>query len=255
MKAGIFQTIKNRLQSGFTLLELLIAITIFAVIATLVYSTFNAVISKTDAIKEESAVNEMAAACLNRISMDLHALYVEQYPLYEPSDYDDDSDPYRFVGETEYIGGDQFPRLGFASTEHLPMSGQRPPASGDSGAVQSGLARIRYHVDKPEGAAPDSGYVLKRWETPWPYDDSDEIGRDPEKAPVLCTDISELKFIYLDEQGDEFETWDSDAEDMDHATPRAVQVSLKIDIKGRQYPFSTRVVLPVFREPLEDVKK
>ncbi|MCF8111612.1 MAG: prepilin-type N-terminal cleavage/methylation domain-containing protein [Desulfobacteraceae bacterium] len=246
---------KNRFQSGFTLLELLIAITIFAVIATLVYSTFNAVISKTDAIKEESTVNEMAAACLNRISMDLQALYVEQYPLYKPPDYDDDPDPYRFVGETEYIGGEQFPRLGFASTEHLPMSGKQKPASGNSGAIPSGLARIRYHVDKPGDAAPDSGYVLKRGDTPWPYDDSDGIDRDPEKDPVLCTDISELRFIYLDEKGDEFETWDSEAEDMDYATPRAVQVYLKIDIGSRQYPFSTRVVLPVFREPLERAEK
>ncbi|MFP4194668.1 MAG: prepilin-type N-terminal cleavage/methylation domain-containing protein [Desulfobacterales bacterium] len=253
MRAGIYQTIKNGFKAGFTLLELLIAISIFAVIATLVYSTFNAVLSKTDVIKEESAVNEMAASCLNRISMDLHALYVEQYPLYKPPDNDDDPDPYRFAGETEYSGGEQFPSLRFASTEHLPMSGQKAADSAEGEAIRPGLTRIRYHVDRAPDR--DSGHVLKRGDRPWPYDDTGRNDRDPEEDPVLCTDIKELKFTYLDGEGNEFETWDSDAEDMEYATPRAVRVFLKIVIDGRQYPFSTRIVLPVFREPLERAEK
>lgn len=254
MKARIIRATKIRLNNGFTLLELLIAISIFAVLATMVYSTFNAVLSKTDSIKQETAVNEMAATCFSRISMDLQALYVEQYPLYKPPDYDDDPDPYRFVGETDYTGGEQFPRLRFVSTEHLPMSGPEDGASVDDKAIQPALSVIEYHVDKAGDEESYSGYVLKRADNPWPYDDSG-LESDPEKDPVLLTGIKELEFIYLDKEGNEFETWDSESDNVDYATPHAVHVSMKISIEKREHQFSTRIVLPVYREPLKRVKQ
>ncbi|MFO7929979.1 MAG: type II secretion system protein GspJ [Thermodesulfobacteriota bacterium] len=257
MKAAAGIADCRKLHRGFTLLEILIAISIFGVIATIVYSTFNAVVSRTDVIKEEAAVSEMAATCLNRITMDLKAMYVEQYPLYKPADYDDEPDPYRFEAELDYTGSKQFPRLSFASGEHLPMSGDRRDLSADNKTMRPGLARIRYHVDKGQNSDPDSdqGHSLKRGDRPFPYDDSGPEDNDPEKDPVLCRNITELEFTYLDSQGDWHETWDSESENIDYATPRAVKIALKISTGGREHRFSTSIDLPVYREPLERVEQ
>ncbi|MCF8025719.1 MAG: prepilin-type N-terminal cleavage/methylation domain-containing protein [Desulfobacteraceae bacterium] len=254
MKPGCRATDGAWMQCGFTLLEMLIAVAIFGVIATIVYSSFNALISRTDTIKSEAAVHEMAANCLNRISRDLQALYVEQPPLYKPPDYDDDPDPYRFAGEMDYTGSKRFSRLGFVSSEHLVITGQRHYDPEGKTPTRSGLARIRYHVDTYQDKESDSGYALKRGDKPFPYDELHGT-TEPEKDPVLCTGITELSFVYLDSAGNEFETWNSEDEGRDYATPRAVQVALKINADGREHSFSTRIVLPVYREPIERVKR
>ncbi len=241
------------LQKGFTLLELLVAISIFGVIAAMVFTTFNAVTSRTGEIKKEAAISEMAAACLNRISMDLQGVYVEQYPLYRAAGRDEEPDPYRFEGEIDYKGAEEFSRLRFASTEHLPMSGRRHYPLEKNNKIPPGLTRIRYHVEQDMNAESNSVYVLKRGDKPFPYDDSDEA--DPEKDPVLCENITAFEFTYLDAEGSAVEKWDSEADTLDYATPVAVGVVLEIRSSGRDHRFSTRIVLPVYREPIESVKQ
>ncbi|MFP3981174.1 MAG: prepilin-type N-terminal cleavage/methylation domain-containing protein [Desulfobacterales bacterium] len=240
-----------RKSNGFTLLEILIAIVIFAVLATIVYSTFNAVISKTNAIKGQTSIDDMAAACLTRISRDLRAVYVEQYPLYKPPDSGDSPDPYRFAADMDYIGTERFSRLRFASTEHLPVSTGDP----ENGSASAELAQIRYHVDKSDGS--ETGYVLKRGDTPFPYDISENPASDtdPEKDPVLCKGVEAFKLTCIDAEGNESESWDSDSEAREYATPRAVRVELKIKAPDGTHSFSTRISLPTYREPLEDVKQ
>ena len=237
--------------TGFTLLEILIAIVIFAVLATIVYSTFNAVISKTNAIKAETSVDDMAATCLTRICRDLRAVYVEQYPLYKPPDSGDPQDPYRFAADMDYVGTERFSRLRFASNEHLPVSTGRP----ENGSVSAELAQIRYHVDK--SSASESGYVLKRGDTPFPYNISENPASDPdpEKDPVLCKGIAAFKLTCIDADGNASESWDSDSQALEYATPRAVRVELNIKTGKGTHSFSTRISLPTYREPLEDVKQ
>lgn len=237
--------------AGFTLIEILIAIFIFAVLATIVYSTFNAVISKTNAIKAETSIDDMAATCLTRICRDLRAVYVEQYPLYKPPDSGDSPDPYRFAADVDYVGTERFSRLRFASTEHLPVSTGKP----ENGFASAELAQIRYHVDKD--SASESGYVLKRGDTPFPYDISGNPAAEPETEtdPVLCTGIEEFKLTCLDADGNESESWDSDSQGLEYATPRAMRVELKIKTGGGTHSFSTRISLPTYREPLEDVEQ
>lgn len=233
---------------GFTLLEILIAIAIFAMLATIVYSSFNAAVSRTGAIKEGQAAYEMGANCLRRICADLTGLYVEPYPLYQPPDYDDPKDPYAFAGGIAYPGAESFSRLSFASTEHLPISGG--PA--ENGLRPGGLARIRYHVEP--GPNPDAGFVLRRGDRPFPYEEP-PYGDDPENDPILCTHVSELEFTFYDAGGEAHESWNSDEQTVKYATPRAVGIYLKIKTEQGEYPFSTRIALPVYRDALERVEK
>ena len=228
---------------GFTLLEILIAIAIFAVLATMVYSAFNAVISKNNAIKAGTAVFEMGKTCLSRISNDLTGLYVIRYPEYQPPDFDDPRDPYGILAEKDFVGSTSFPELRFASTAHLPIAG----------STDAGLAQIHYYVTDSEDS--ETGYVLKRGDTPFPYDiDEDEI-EDTQNDPVLCEDVESLAFTFYDAEGNAYETWDSDAERNRYATPRAVKIELAIKSEKAAHRFATRVTLPVYREKLENVRE
>ena len=97
--------------TGFTLMEILIAMFIFAIVMTTIFGTFNGVISRTEAIKNGMGGFEMARTCLNRISSDLNAIYIEQKPLYHPPDFDDPPDPYRVFGKETFAGNKNFFRI------------------------------------------------------------------------------------------------------------------------------------------------
>lgn len=232
---------RNR-NSGFTLLEVLIAIAIFSTLATMVYGALNAVVSKNDAIKGGVEIYGMANSCLNRISLDLTSVYVTQYPEYKPPASDDPPDPYRFQGEEEMSGSGSFPNLRFTSTAHLPMGSEPVPAH---------LAEIRYYVVKSEDS--ESEYLLKRADTPFPYDITEKWDADKADDPILCEGIESLKFTYFDDEANLYETWDSESENTKYATPRSVAVEMTIKTKSGSHRFTTRIDIPVYREKVEDV--
>lgn len=227
-------------RKGFTLLEILIAIFIFSVVITTIFSTFNAVISQTEAIKNGTGDYEMARTCLNRMVSDLNAIYVDQKPLYKPPDIDDKPDPYAFTSKETFIGGKSFSQLRFASTEHLSMTGK----------IEKGIAEIIYYVQ--EVNHPDNGteYVLKRSDTLYPDPDADEF-EPKDSDPVLCEKVAELKFVFFDADGNPLEQWDSDSDEVKYATPSAVEISLKITNGSENYSFVTKTRLPVYREKFE----
>ena len=71
-----------------------------------------------------------------------------------------------------------------------------------------------------------------------------------EKAgdPVLCKDVRSLTVKYYDEDGTEYDLWDSDAESFGYATPRSIGIKLELASASQPLLFETRVTLPVFRE-------
>jgi hypothetical protein len=67
------------------------------------------------------------------------------------------------------------------------------------------------------------------------------------KAPVLCKHVKSLIFKYLDQEGMEFESWDSDSKiQLCHSASRPH----KLEIENESAPlfFETMVCLPVFRK-------
>ena len=221
--------------NGFTLIEILIAISIFAVVMSTIFGTFNAVISRTDAIKNGMGAYEMARTCLNRISSDLNAIYIEQKPLYHPPDFDDPPDPYRFFAKETFTGNKNFSQLRFASTEHLPMTRH----------TENGIAEIVYYVK--EQGYPDSEFVLKRSDVVYPYDEDYKF-EEKDSDPVLCEDIEEFSILYFDKEENEYEKWDSDSDFLKYSTPYSLKLKLKIKNNDGSYAFDTKIALPVYRE-------
>ena len=220
--------------TGFTLLEILIAIFIFAVIVTTIFASHHTVFSNTDVINKNQAHYEMAKGCLNRMVIDLQSIHVALPPAYTIPDLDDPPDPYRIVEDTVYIQGLVFPRLRFTSLAHLPFSKNQP----------DGIAEIVYYVQ----ATDNHKFVLKRSDSLYPLQTFEEkSGGDP----VLCEGLKSLEYKFYDQKGTEYEMWDSELEEFGYATPRSINIKLELDTGSDSLLFETRVILPVSREQKE----
>jgi general secretion pathway protein J len=223
----------NSLSKGFTLFEILVAIILFASIVTLIFGAFRNITTSNEAISENSVLYEMAQGCLARITDDLQSIYVSLPPGFKQPDLDDPSDPYRILGEINYTGGSSFSRLRFASLAHLPLN-----ASDDEG-----VAEIVYYVHETD----DNQYVLRRSDHLFPYNPFEEKDTDP----ILCDKLWGFEVVYYDEENADETTWDSDSQDNDYATPRAVEIRIKIGDEEEPVEFKTHVLLPIHREKKE----
>jgi len=218
--------------SGFTLLEILLAFLILAIVMSTILGSFNAVFSTTDTLENSSKYYDMAKNCLNRMSLDLNALYVTQPPFYKKPEFDDPPDTYRIVGSNADVGGIGFASLRFTSSAHISLDN----------SSRNGIAEIVYYVQ----AKTDGQLVLKRADHLFPYPLFEEKGSDP----VLCRHVKSLAFKYYDAEGEESEEWNSDTDDYDHATPTAIGIQLEIGNESQSYIFETTVRLAVQRKKM-----
>ncbi|MFZ0241715.1 MAG: type II secretion system protein GspJ [Desulfobacterales bacterium] len=218
---------------GFTLLEILIAIFIFAVVITTVFGSFNFVFGKIGIIEESKVTYEMAKDCLNRMSVDLASAYFLPTPAYKPPKQDSVPDPFRLEGKVSNAAGADFGQLRFTAMAHLPL--QQHPADG--------VAEIIYYVTLDR----DGKAVLRRSDRLDFSEPRDQLTGDP----VLCENVKSLTFTYLDSENDEKDTWDSDSAEVGYATPRAVRIRLEIGTEENFQPFETTVLFPQYRQPLK----
>jgi general secretion pathway protein J len=218
---------------GFTLMEILLAFLILGIVVTTILASFNAVFSTTDTLNNSSRYYDMAKNCLNRMTLDLGALYITQPPLYKPPDFDDPPDPYRIVGSSDDIGGTSFARIRFASNAHIPLNK----------SIKQGVAEIVYYVQSQD----DGQQVIRRADHLYPYPPFEENRGDP----VLSEHVKSLAFKYYDSEGSELEEWDSDSNEYGYATPAAIGIQLEIGDESVSYNFETTVRFAVNREEIE----
>jgi general secretion pathway protein J len=215
---------------GFTLLEIMVAIFIFAIVITTIFASYSAVSSGNEIIDQNTASYEMASNCLNRMIMDLKSIHLTLPPAYSPPALGESPELYRIVGETTDIQGTAFPRLRFTSLSHISFGEKK----------ERGIARIVYYVQ----AAEDGNYVLKRADRLYPYGKFEEKPGDP----VLCRDVKSLTFKYYDDDGTDYDLWDSDSEDFGYSTPTAIDIRLELAEGSGSLYFETMVNLSVYRE-------
>ena len=218
---------------GFTLMEILLAFLILGIVVTTVLASFNAVFSTTDTLKSSTRYYDMAKNCLNRMTLDLGALYITQPPLYKPPDFDDPPDPYRIVGSFNEIGGTSFANVRFASNAHISFGK----------GVKQGVAEIVYYVQGQD----DGQQVLRRGDHLYPYPPFEEDSADP----VLSEHVKSLAFKYYDSEGSELEEWDSDSNEYGYATPAAIGIQLEIGDESVSHSFETTIRFAVNREKIE----
>jgi general secretion pathway protein J len=220
---------------GFTLIEVLAAIMVFAILIGAVFGAFLSIHHSAEALQYDDAYYASARTALARMTEDLRSLYVTRPPLYSPPGIDTPPDPYRVVaGAPSGTGAEAFPTLRFTSLSHVAINGQQA----------GGVAEITYYAHA-EGET--DRITLRRADHLFPYPDSPgESGNDP----VLCENLMGLSFKFYTSDGNIEDTWDSESNDHGHATPRAVTITLKVGDDTHSVTLQTTVLLPVYREEL-----
>ena len=229
----LFKPVAGR-KSGFTLLEILMAMFILTIVVSLVFGSFDSVFSSAGYMKASSDLVEMGSACLNRMEQDLQGVHVLLYPRYKPPDIDEAPEIYRVEGREEMSGGSTFAKLRFSSLDHLPINGD----------TREGIAEIVYYVLQTD----TDGYVIKRADHLYPYPDFEENPLDP----TLCEQVRAFKILYFDDEGQEHEAWDSESGDNNYSTPKTVLIQLSLGSEDNNFTFSTEIALPVQRPQPEN---
>jgi general secretion pathway protein J len=216
--------------TGFTLLELLISIAIFAVLITTLFGTYAMVFGTSRPMEESTRISQMAGTCLNQILWDLQALRVTPAHLLQKPDSANLSDPLTFTCETDSTG---FSKLRFASENHLPFYGSR----------EGGIAEIVYYIQE----TPQMGKILRRADRLFFHEPFEANEWDP----ILCSHIRSLDFDFIDSDGDRSDDWNSNLEKFQFATPTAVAIRLELEMGSTRRYFETRVAIPVIRNPMK----
>ncbi len=220
---------RKKASTGFTLIEILVAIFIFSIIMTTIFGSYRSVFSNVDRIDEVNRSYEMAKNSLSRMLQDLASLYVSLPPAYRQPGTNDSPDPYRIQTDTVTVAGSDFSQLRFTSLAHLPFEN----------TSAEGITEITYYVQPDENENP----VLRRSDKLYPFGSFSPSSNDP----ILCRDLKSLSFVFFDEEGNEFERWDSESKDDGYATPQAIVIRLEIGAGLHSLVVESAVKLPVFR--------
>ncbi len=192
-------------EAGFTLLEIVIAVAIFAVLAVILYSSFTGTFRVIEATEGQVALSQRARVALERLGEDLESAYGIPLPAVDgPGERQAD-----FLGEDETIDGRDADRLRFLTRSHLDLGGMHDDV---------GLSTIGYRLQ----AAEEGRFVLLRSQSS-PFFEEDEERTEL----VVCRDVATLDFSYFDSEGDEQAGWDpTDGEPGAWPLPRRVAIRL-----------------------------
>ena len=220
---------------GFTMLEILVAIIIFALVITTLFTSFNTVFSSADALEKNIIFSEMANDCLNRITLDLTSIHLTLPPRYARPGFDDPADKFHLKGENIDIGSKTFAGLRFASLAHIPFNR----------SARQGIAIIIYYVAEDQ----DGRFILKRSDELYPYPDFEE----KEDDPILCEYLKSFELVYFDDEDNATDYWDSESDEFKYATPVSIGIKLELGDESFSRIFETRVALPVIREKISAI--
>ncbi len=236
--------------NGFTLIEVMVAIMIFGILATTLFSTYGALFANTARLERGVDNYGAAKSCFSRMSRDLKSICVAMPPAYSPSDalIDEDKDMFRFEAKTGPSHSIDSQTIRFASLAHINFGhAAQSNGSGSQSAVMNKIARIVYYLDEME----DGTFVLKRSDTPMPGEPFKRKKTDPR----LCENIRSIKFEFTDHDSGSRESWDSESSEFEYATPRAVKIRLELVLDPEEpddaLVFETTASIPVFREKTE----
>jgi len=185
------------------LLEILIAITILALVVSSLYGAYSGTLDTTEMVESIRDVDQVARLALMQMVDDLKSLY------FEKAQGEDKESPYSFVGvmEAEGEGG---AIVAFATTARLDFGMTFPSQR---------INRVSYMVEKQ----PDNVklYRLVRKELPF----ADLSGERQDILVEIADGVESLSLTYFNEDGQQFSQWDSKAEGL---LPRMVHIRLQM---------------------------
>ena len=195
---------KMQKEDGMTLVELIVALTLFAIIASTAYSALMQIMSASKALDDERDIGMISNAVLSRLSRELQLMTEDGRLLPPPQSLKNipgDKEDCRGTPET-IKGGGSGDTITFVAEE----AGQYVP----DGQTHNGLVQITYRVEPvpgEENPKDEEIFYLIRDEVPLikPAQDAYKLRMT---FPVTKRLVG-LKFRYFDEERDEWsDTWD-----------------------------------------------
>ena len=222
---------------GFTLLEILIAMFILAVVLSTIFTSYTGTVRIVDETEHEAEIYVMARIALERIIQDLESAYIStSKKLTEPEG--GAVQQAGFVGEDKEINGISADTLSFLSSAHLILGEEEGGSE---------VAEIAYRVSESENMG---SLVLYRADTT----EFEKVSEEKTDGAILCEGLFSVNFTYTDADGEVYENWDSGEEKFKDRMP--VMVSILLEFANRSHPemplkFMTGVALPLARETHE----
>lgn len=206
-------------QRGFTLIELLVALGIVAVLVTLLYETFNAVLRSTQQTDEESELDQMARISMGIMTNELKSAY------WRPPGNPPGSTPFVFLGQDGLNATGSSDTLQFTALSHARVT---------TGITDPIVSLLSYEmVPVPETEMADLVHT------------ENTIGNSLERYE-LAERVIGLNFRYFDGKAWSDE-WSAEAR---KKLPKAVEIQILMkDYTGRERRFITQTDIPLGQMP------
>jgi general secretion pathway protein J len=212
----------RRNKRGFTLVEVMVAAAILALIVSMLYVAFASSVKTMEIGTEGGEIFRKAGVVLNRLAQEISCAQL-------PSEQEDTGTQYAFIGEDKVEDGEPQDTLTFISTA-LPLQGP-----------SRGIKQVSYYI-APDAETDKPSLFMREDTTP-------ALGSSPEhagKGMLLAEGIEGLNFTYYDSQGREFQRWDTTTPLFAKKLPQLVRISIFFkDDKGELLSLTTMAHIPL----------
>jgi len=210
---------------GFTLMEVMVAVAITALMGTIVAMAFQTGFRAKEVVEGDSEHYRMVRVSLNRMAREIGSAYVSD--RYDPKRYRDANDrPTNFIGEQD--------RLIITTFAHQRLY---------TDSKESDQAVVEYFVETSTEKGAKGRQDLKRRVNPNIGERMDRGGT----TDVLFENVKKIEFDYWDSQRKEWEDeWDTRRTELKSKLPTRVRITLvALDENGKEvsYTTQTRVML------------
>jgi general secretion pathway protein J len=216
---------RRRVQAGFTLIEVMLALAILAFITTIMWGSFSQTATDKRAIEAAQDRLHTVRVALTRMAREIEMAYLsgaENTALVERRTF--------FVGSAHGDVDD----LSFSTFAHQRLRG---------GLAEGDTSVVRYYGERD----PDDRRVLNLMRRETRRLQAEDPKTIPGEAYVLCPDVAKVKFAYYDHKKKE---WSTDWTTMDASgaqyLPTHVRIMLTVlDERGQEVTYSTEARIQV----------
>ncbi|KFE63287.1 PulJ/GspJ family protein [Hyalangium minutum] len=205
---------------GFTLMEVMVAVAITALMGTMVAMAFQTGFRAKELVEGEADHYRMVRAALNRMAREIGSAYVSD--RYDPKRYRDSNDrPTNFVGERD--------RLLFTTFAHQRLY---------TDSKESDQSVVEYFVESSTEKGARSRQDLKRRENPNIGERMDRGGT----TDALFEGVKKIEFAYWDSERKEWEDeWDTRRNEKKSFLPTRVRITIfALDENGKEARYTTQ---------------
>ena len=172
---------------GYTLVELLLAMFVFALVVSSVYGAYKATFAIIHSSEHQATIADRGGFVLSRITEDLESLILGKGGF--------------FFGEEQSFAGGRKDSLSFLSSAQIILGKTDVPR---------GRVLINYFVEVDDRSGLLSLYRAETAILP-----GVNMGEGVRQKYLLCSGLKELRFTYHDTIGNVITTWQGDGSDMD----------------------------------------